>query len=280
MDTKNIIAFQGVAGAHSDMACKKAFPNFTTLPCQNFEDVFSAVKENKAELGLIPIENSHAGRVAEIHNLLPSSGLHIVGEYFHTVRHNLVGIKGTKREEVKKAFSHTQALMQCRKYLLKNNIEPLPYFDTAGAAKHVAERGDRHFAAISSDLAADLYGLEIIEADIQDSQTNRTLFVGIADEPIDPAPNNGTILTSMLFTTRNISAGLYKALGGFATNSVNILKLESYIPDYSSGTAQFFITFEGHPSQKHVQAALEELGFFTKQAELLGIYPADKERYK
>lgn len=281
-DPKNTIAFQGIAGAHSDMACKEAYPYMHTLPCDTFQDVFDAVNEEKAALGLIPIENSHAGRVAEIHNLLPETDLHIVSEYFHKVEHHLLAPKGAKLESITSISSHPQALMQCSKSVrgLGKTITVFPYSDTAGAAKAVAEEGDKSKAALASNLAAELYDLEILKENMQDAKNNTTLFVAIAKEPINPEiEGDDRILTSMIFTTRNIAAGLYKALGGFASNNVNLAKLESYIPDYASGSAQFFITFEGHPEEKRVQDALEELGFFTKNVQLLGVYPADEARY-
>lgn len=279
-DTKNIIAFQGIAGANSDIACKRAYPYMTALPTASFEDVFDAVKSGKAAMALLPIENSHAGRVAEIHNMLPSSGLSIVGEYFHKVRHNLVGTKDSSLDTVKIAYSHIQALMQCRENIRKLGVTSEPFYDTAAAAKAVAEWKDPTKAAISSDLAAELYGLKILKADVQDADNNTTLFIAVSKEPLEPDAKTKNLLTTIVFTTRNIAAGLYKALGGFATNNVNLVKLESYIPDYNGGTAQFLITFEGHPEQKNVQQAIEELGFFTKNVHLLGVYPADPERYK
>jgi len=278
--SKNIVAFQGIPGAHSDMACKITHPYMKTLPCSSFEDVFEAVKKGKASCGLIPIENSRAGRVAEIHNLLPGSNLSIVGEYFHKVRHHLLAPKGTKKGSIKTVYSHPQALMQCQQHLRKLGVDSIPYSDTAVAARDVGEWKDKTKAALASDLAGELYGLEILQENMQDADNNSTLFVTISKEPIDPDPEKEHVLTSILFTTRNISAGLYKALGGFATNNVNLLKLESYIPDYDSGTAQFFITFEGHPQSKNVQHALEELGFFTKNVQLLGVYPADPNRFR
>ncbi len=260
------------------MACKHAYPYMHTLPCDTFEDVFAAVEDGKAMLGLIPIENSHAGRVAEIHNLLPDTDLHIVGEYFHKVKHHLMAAKGADLNDVKLVYSHPQALMQCRGNLQSLKVKGEPFSDTAAAAKYVAEQGDRTVGALASDLSAELYQLDILRENMQDVDDNTTLFVTIAREPADPDPEKERVLSSMLFTTRNISAALYKALGGFATNNVNLLKLESYIPDYASGTAQFFVTFEGHPSQKHVQHAIEELGFFTSKVQLLGVYPADRGR--
>lgn len=272
----DLIAFQGSFGAHSDMAARRAYPYMKTLPCPFFEDVFEAVESGKAALGLIPVENSRAGRVAEIHNLLPNTSLYIVGEYIHDVAHHLLGVG--ELAQVKQAYSHTQALMQCREHLREFGIAPEGFSDTAAAAQAVKEWNDPSKAAIASDLAADLYGLKILAPNIQDANNNRTFFVSLAKEPVDVEPK-GHVLTSIIFTTRNIPAGLYKALGGFASNQVNVLKLESYILDYASGTAQFFMTFEGHPDQKHVKLALEELGFFTQKFRLLGVYAADKRRF-
>ncbi len=279
-NTQTTISFQGIAGAHSDMACKNAYPYHYTLPCDTFEHAFNAVETGKAILAHIPIENSHAGRVAEIHNLLPETPLSIVGEYFHKVSHALVAPKGATLDGIKTVYSHQQALMQCRAHCRDLGIAQEPFFDTAAAAKQVAQWNDPSKAALASKLAAELYGLEILETDMQDANDNTTLFVAFAAEPIDPDPEQENIISSLLFTTRNIAAGLYKALGGFATNNINILKLESYIPDYTSGEAQFFITFEGHPRNPKVQHALEELGFFTKNVKLLGVYESDPNRYK
>lgn len=280
-DPENTIAFQGVAGAHSDMACKIAHPYLHTLPCHTFEDAFDAVIQGKAKYAMIPIENSHAGRVAEIHNLLPNTPLHVIGEYFHRVSHHLMAPKGTKLEQVKQVYSHNQALMQCRATLRTLGMEPVPYPDTAAAAKFVAETADSSKAALASNIAAELYGLEILKENMQDSNNNRTLFLTFAREPLDIAPQKDDFLiTSLVFTTRDIAACLYKALGGFATNGINILKLESYIPDYSSGVAQFFATVEGNPADKYMQNAMEELGFFSKHIKLLGVYPADARRFE
>ena len=275
-----LIAFQGVAGAHSDMAAKLAHPYLSTLPCPSFDEVFEAVESGRAKFGLIPIENSYAGRVAEIHNLLPSTKLHFIGEYFHTVRHHLMGVKGASLAQVEKVYSHHQALMQCNKTLLKLNLTPEPFSDTAGAAEAIAKENNPAKAAIASELAAELYGLNILKRDMQDASDNRTLFVTVAAEPVEyDDRKEKRLLTSAIFTTRNLPAGLYKALGGFATNNVNLVKLESYIPDYAAGTARFFITFEGSPQQKTVSLALEELGFFCKDFKLLGVYPGDPQRY-
>ncbi|NDF12827.1 MAG: prephenate dehydratase [Proteobacteria bacterium] len=278
-DPQNTIAFQGLPGAHSDMACRKAYPYMYTMPCPYFDDVFEAVESGKASLGLIPVENSKAGRVAEIHNLLPNSKLHIVGEYIHKVAHHLLAPKGTKLGDIKHAYSHPQALMQCKGNLKKLGIASETFYDTAGAASQIAEWKDKTKAALASDLAAELYGLDIVKPNMQDDDKNRTLFVTISKEPIEVDSHEEHVLTTILFTTRNISAGLYKALGGFATNGVNVIKLESYIQDFDANTAQFYMTFEGSPASKPVKMAMEELGFFTQKVRVLGVYAADKSRY-
>jgi prephenate dehydratase len=279
-DPKNIIAFQGAPGAHSDLACRQAYPYMDTLACASFEDVFNAVAEGKAGLGLIPIENSQAGRVAEIHNILPRTNLNIVGEYFQKIEHHLVAPKGATLDSIKTVYSHPQALMQCRNNLRELGLETEPYSNTAMAAKHVGEWADTSKAALASTLAATLYDLEVVKEDMQDADDNTTLFVTLSKEPIDPNPKDGQVITTLLFTIRNIPSGLYKSLGGFATNAVNLLKLESYIPaGTTSKSAQFFVTFEGSPEEKPVQLAMEELGFFTKDVKVLGVYTADKSRF-
>lgn len=277
-DPKDTIAFQGALGAHSDMACRAAYPYMHTLPCSSFEEVFQKVESGEAGLGFIPVENTRAGRVAEIHNLLPESNLHVVGEYWHKVEHHLLGAKGASIKTIEEAHSHPQALMQCRKTMDELCIKRVPHADTAQAAKDIAESGDTTRAALASTLAAELYGLEVVKDNVQDHENNRTLFLAISKEPVDPDPEKGMVLTSLIFTVRNIPSGLYKALGGFATNSVNLLKLESHLTDPHAGKASFYATLEGHPDEKHVQLALEELGFFTKRVKVLGVYPADKSR--
>ncbi len=281
IDPENTIAFMGVEGANADLACRQACPYMHTLPCPSFEDVFEAVTGGKAALGMIPIENSQAGRVAEIHNLLPRTDLHIVGEFFQKIEHCLLAPKGATLATVKEVYSHPQALMQCRENLRKMKLNTHTYSNTAAAAADVAKWNDPSKAAIASPLAGELYGLSVLQEHLQDSEDNTTVFIIIARQPVDPNPEeNVQVLTTLLFSIRNIPAALYKALGGFATNGVNILKLESYIP---GGTrreaAQFFLTFEGHPSQKGVQNALEELGFFCNKVTVLGVYPADPARF-
>lgn len=277
--SKNIIAFQGVSGAHSDLACRKAYPYMNTMACPTFDAVFEAVESGQAELGMIPIENSHAGRVAEVHNILAETNLHIVGEVFQRIEHHLLAPKGTKIEDIKEVRSHPQALMQCKKNIAKLKLEPKPADNTAIAAKIVSELKDSKVAALGSELAAEIYGLEILKRNMEDVSTNMTVFIVIGKEPIDPKPDEN-VITTLLVTIRNMPAALYKSLGGFATNNVNLVKLESYIPGGRSDNADFFISFQGHPKQRNVQYALEELGFFTKKVKLLGVYPADPERFK
>jgi len=280
LDPKNTIAFMGVEGANADLACRQACPYMQTQPCPSFEDVFEAVAGGKAALGMIPIENSQAGRVAEIHNLLPKTKLHIVGEYFQNIEHVLVSVKGSTLETIKDVYSHPQALMQCREHLREMNVETHTYSNTAMAASDVAKWNDPSKAAIASPLAAELYGLKILREHLQDAENNITVFIMVAREPAEIKPQDGNILTTLLFTVRNMPAALYKSLGGFATQGVNIVKLESYIPGGARrDAAQFFLTFEGHPHEKNVQGALEELSFYCKKVTVLGVYKADKARF-
>lgn len=280
LDPANTIAFMGVEGANADLACRQTQPYMQTLACPSFEDVFDAVASKRAQLGMIPIENSQAGRVAEIHNLLPRTNLHIVGEYYQHIEHCLMAPKGATLQSVKDIYSHPQALMQCRENLRKMPVSTHTYSNTAQAAKDVAQWNDMSKAAIASPLAAELYGLEILKPHLQDSDNNTTVFIIIAREPVDPNPAKGKVITTLLYTIRNIPAALYKSLGGFATNGVNVVKLESYIPGGTKNeAAQFFLSFEGHPNEKNVQRALEELSFYCKKVTVLGVYPADKSRF-
>ncbi len=281
-DPENTIAFMGVEGANADLACRQACPYMHTMGLPSFEDVFEAVAAGKAALGMIPIENSQAGRVAEIHNLLPRTNLHIVGEFFQHIEHCLVAPKGATLATVKDVYSHPQGLLQCREHLREMGLTPHNYSNTAQAAADVAKWNDPTKAAIASPLAAELYGLDVLREHMQDAEDNITVFVIIAREPVDPQPDENTrVLTTLLFSIRNVPAALYKSLGGFATNNVNIVKLESYIPGGAKRVAaQFFLSFEGHPSQKNVQNALEELGFFCKKITVLGVYPADPKRFE
>lgn len=280
LDPANTIAFMGVEGANADLACRQACPYMQTLACASFDDVFAAVTAGDAQLGMIPIENSQAGRVAEIHNLIPRSNLHITGEFFQHIEHQLMAPKGATLETVKDVYSHPQALMQCREHLRVMGVTTHTYSNTAAAAKDVAQWGDVSKAAVASPLAAELYGLTVLKEHLQDADNNTTVFVIIARDPVDPDPKKEKVITTLLYTIRNIPAALYKSLGGFATNGVNVVKLESYIPGGTKNeAAQFFLSFEGHPNEKNVQRALEELSFYCKKVTVLGVYPADKSRY-
>jgi len=268
------IAFQGAHGAYSDMACRDLYPDRPTLPCESFEDTFAAVHSGEAELAMIPIENSSAGRVADIHHLLPDSGLHIIGEHFQQVEHQLLAIPGASLEGLTQVHSHVQALSQCRHFLRSRGLTPVVHPDTAGAAKEVAERGDPTQGAIASALAAQIYGLETLLPNVHDQPNNTTRFVIMAREPTDVSPDDGPVITSLIFRVRSVPAALYKAMGGFATNGVNITKLESYMVDDRFTVAQFYADIEGHPEQRLVRLALEELGFFSREVKILGVYPA------
>ncbi|HEX9448549.1 MAG TPA: prephenate dehydratase [Dongiaceae bacterium] len=274
----NIIAFQGLPGAYSDLACRAAFPAMMTMPCASFEDAFAAVRTGAARLAMIPIENSLAGRVADIHHLMPESGLHIVGEYFQRVNHHLLAPRGASLAGLKTVASHVQALSQCRNVIRELGLTPIVSADTAGSAAEVARRGDPTAAAIASSLAAEIHGLDVLKADIEDAEHNTTRMVVLSREPIDPDPNQGTVITSFVFRVRSVPAALYKALGGFATNGVNITKLESYMIDGHFTVAQFYADILGHPDQRAVRLALEELSFFSREVRILGVYPASSFR--
>jgi prephenate dehydratase len=270
----NRIAFQGYPGAYSNLACRGAFPTMTPLPCASFEDAFAAVREGKARLAMIPIDNSIAGRVADIHHLLPESGLHIVGEFFQPVEHCLLGVKGAKLESLTEAHSHVHALGQCRTTLKKLGLKPVVHADTAGAAKDVAAWGDPAKAAISSGLAAEIYGLKILKKNIEDLEHNTTRFLVMSKKAQRPEPGNGPCITTFVFRVRSVPAALYKALGGFATNKVNISKLESYIINPFFTVAQFYVDVDAHIDEEAMQYAFEELKFFSSDIKVLGVYPA------
>jgi prephenate dehydratase len=268
-----MIAFQGEYGAYSDLACRQARPDLTTLPCRTFDDAFAAVREGKAKLAMIPIENSVAGRVADIHHLLPDSGLHIIGEHYQRINHHLLALPGTKLEDVTEVYSHVHALNQCRDFLREHGIKPVVAVDTAGSAKDIAVSGDQTKAVIASALAGEIYGLESLAADIEDAEHNTTRFVVMAQEAVVPPVSDEMSVTSFVFRVRNVPAALFKALGGFATNGINITKLESYIVDGTFIAAQFYADCEGHPDNQNLRLALEELEFFTQSVKILGVYP-------
>jgi prephenate dehydratase len=268
------VAFQGELGANSHAAALEAYPSCDVLACATFEDAFSAVSDGAADLGMIPIENSIAGRVADVHHLLPESDLHIIGEHFMPIRFQLVGVKGAKLSDITRARSHIMALGQCRKTLRSLNIRPVMTADTAGAAREIAERGDKSEGALATRLAAEIHGLDIVKADIADAAHNTTRFVVLAAKPDDAELNEGPCVTSVVFRVRSVPAALYKALGGFATNGVNITKLESYLVDGDFAAAQFYMDIEGHPGDRAMRLALEELGFFSSELKILGVYKA------
>lgn len=274
----NKLTFQGEAGANSHLACTEAYPDMEAVPCPTFEDALAAVKNGAAHYAMIPIENSVAGRVADIHHLLPDAGLYIVGEHFQRVRHQLMAKPGTKLGDIRRVLSHTQALGQCRNTLRKHGLTPHPEADTAGSARIVSETEDASLAAIASSLAAETYGLEILLENIEDDVHNTTRFIILAREPDDAEPDNGTVMTSFIFRVRNVPAALYKALGGFATNDVNMTKLESYQTEGTFNATMFYADVEGHPNQRPVQLALEELAFFSSEIKVLGTYPASPYR--
>ena len=266
------VAYQGEPGANSHLACREVFPKGAAVACATFEDALAAVKSADARYAMIPIENSVAGRVADIHHLLPGAGLHIVGEHFLRVRHQLLAVPGATLATVTKALSHTQALGQCRNTLRRLGLRPVPEADTAGSARIVSEANDPTLAAIASSLAAEIYGLQILEQDIEDEQHNTTRFVVLADRPDDAKAGHGPIVTTFIFRVRNVPAALYKAMGGFATNGVNITKLESYLVGGFFDAAQFYADVEGHPKDAPLARALDELHFFSHEVTILGTY--------
>ncbi|KQZ31321.1 prephenate dehydratase [Mesorhizobium sp. Root552] len=276
----NRIAFQGEPGANSDTACRNVYPTMEPLPRPTFEDAFNAVETGKADLAMIPIENTIAGRVADIHYLLPESKLHIVGEYFLPIHFQLMVLPGVARAEIKTVHSHIHALGQCRKYIRKNGWKPMVAGDTAGAAKLVAEKQDRSMAALAPTLAAGLYGLDIIEENVEDTERNITRFVVLSKGRswADRTVNHGRMMTTFVFRVRNVPAALYKAMGGFATNGVNMTKLESYQLGGEFTATQFYADIEGHPDDAHVARALEELRFFSREVRILGVYEANEYR--
>jgi len=272
------ISYQGEPGANSHLACTEVFPDLEAVACPTFEDALAAVKNREVRYAMIPIENSVAGRVADIHHLLPNAGLYIVGEHFLRVRHQLMALPGASLATIRKALSHTQALGQCRNTLRKLGLQPVPEADTAGSARIVAESKDTTLAAIASALAANIYGLNILMRDIEDEKHNTTRFVVLAGEPDDAEPGGGPIMTTFIFRVRNVPAALYKAMGGFATNGVNMTKLESYQVDGEFVATMFYADIEGHPSDPLVKLALDELSFFSSELKILGAYPASPYR--
>ena len=272
------IIFQGEPGANSHLACREVFPAYEAVPAATFDDCFAAVTKGEADLAMIPIENSIAGRVADIHYLLPTSGLHIIGEHFLPIHFQLMVVKGARLKDIRTVHSHIHALGQCRRIIRANGWKAVVAGDTAGSAREVAEAADRTRASLAPRLAAELYGLDILEEDVEDEAHNTTRFI-ILSRKAKPARRNGSpIITSFVFRVRNVPAALYKALGGFATNGVNMTKLESYQLDGAFTATQFYADVEGHPDDRGLALALEELAFFSSEVRILGIYPASPLR--
>jgi prephenate dehydratase len=274
------IAFQGEPGANSHIACKQAYPDYEPLPCATFEDAFAAVRSGRATLAMIPIDNSLAGRVADIHHLMPASQLHIIAEWFLPVQHQLVAPKGARLRTIKTVESHIHALGQCRAVIRKLGIKPVVAADTAGAAREIAEAGDLTRAALATKLASKIYRLRILKKNVADAKHNTTRFIVLAREPKWASRKEKHVITTFVFQVRNIPAALYKALGGFATNGVNMTKLESYMVDGSFAATQFYVDVEGHPKHRALELALEELEFVSqpKSLRILGVYPEHRFR--
>ena len=272
------IAYQGEAGANSHIACADQYPDWEPLPCPTFEDAFAAITEGRASLGMIPIENSIAGRVADIHALMPNSGLHIVGEYFLPIHFQLMGVKGSSIDDLRSVHSHVHALGQCRKIIRRLGLKAQVAGDTAGSAREVAGWGDRSRGSLAPRLAASIYGLDILAEDVEDEAHNTTRFVILSRTPDVPPPGNGPVVTTFVFRVKNLPAALYKALGGFATNAVNMTKLESYMVEGEFTATQFLSDVDGHPDDPPVRRALDELAFFSREFKILGVYPAHRFR--
>ena len=271
------VAFQGEPGAYANLAAREAVPHAAAIPKPTFEDAIEAAKSDDTDLVIIPVENSLIGRIADIHHLLPDSGLHIVGEHFLPIRHQLLGLKDAKLEDIKSVYSQAPALAQCRAILRERKLVAHNWYDTAGSAKHVAELGDKSAAAIASTLAAEFYGLKVLQADVEDEHHNATRFL-IMSRQDERAPNKGKVVTSFIFQVKNAPAALYKALGAFATNGVNMTKLESYQLGGSFNATQFYADIQGHPDEPNVAAALKELEFQTAKMSVMGVYPASPFR--
>ncbi|MEP9384340.1 prephenate dehydratase [Nocardioides sp. KR10-350] len=276
------IAYQGEPGSNSHMVCQQNYPELEAVPCASFEDVFAAVEgadgRQSADLAMIPIDNSLAGRVADIHHFLPTSTLHIVAEHFLRIRFALMAVPGARIDGIRTVHSHVHALGQCRRLIRDHGFTPVIAGDTAGAAREVAEAGDPSQASISPPMAAGIYGLDVLAEDVEDEDHNTTRFVVLSPEFVQAPPDNGPVVTSFIFNVRNLPAALYKALGGFATNGVNMTKLESYMVGGEFAATQFLAEVDGHPDHPGVKRALEELAFFTTEVKLLGVYPADPYR--
>lgn len=277
------IAYQGEPGSNSHAVCAREYPELESVPCASFEDVFAAVEgadgvEPSADLAMIPIDNSLAGRVADIHHFLPASSLHIVAEHFLRIRFNLLAIPGAPLAGIRTVHSHVHALGQCRRVIREHGLTPVISGDTAGAAREIAEAADPTMAAISPPMAAEIYGLDVLLEDVEDEDHNTTRFVVLSRDFVQAPPDAGPVVTSFIFNVRNLPAALYKALGGFATNGVNMTKLESYMVDGRFTATQFLAEVDGHPDHPGLKRALEELAFFTTDIKILGVYPASPAR--
>jgi prephenate dehydratase len=272
------IAYQGEPGANSHIVCKEHYPDWEAVPCASFEDVFAAVRNGDAELAMIPIDNSIAGRVADIHHFLPDSGLHIIAEHFLRIQFALMALPGATTDTIETVHSHVHALGQCRRVIRELGLKAVISGDTAGAAREVAEAGDPKMAAIAPPLAADVYGLQILRDDVEDEDHNTTRFVVLSPEFVAAPAGDGPVVTSFVFNVRNLPSALYKALGGFATNGINMTKLESYMVGGEFAATQFLAEVDGHPDDPGLKRALEELAFFTTDIKVLGVYPADPFR--
>jgi len=272
------IAIQGELGSYSHEACRMARPEMEVLPCRTFEDAISAVNTGKASLAMLPVENSTYGRVADIHRLLPHSGLHIIDEAFVRVHINVLALPGATLKDIKEAYSHLVLLPQCASFLSEHKIIGRVSSDNARAARDVAERGDSTVAALASELAGEIYGLQVLARHIEDEGNNTTRFLTMSPTPDHSKRGAGKMITTFVFQVRNIPAALYKALGGFATNGINMTKLESYMVDGSFTATRFYADIEGHPDDKNIQLAMDELSYFTTDIEILGVYPAAQAR--
>ena len=268
------IAYQGEPGANSHIACKDVYPGWEALPCATFEDAFSAISDGSATLGMIPIENSIAGRVADIHHFLPDSGLHIIGEYFLPIRFQLLGLREASLATIKQVYSHVHALGQCRKIIRKLGLTPIVTGDTAGSAREVSEWKDVTRASIATALAGEIYGLKTLVAEAEDEKHNTTRFIVLSKTPQWAAAGSSDTVTTFVFRVRNVPAALYKSLGGFATNGVNMTKLESYMVGGEFSATMFLADVDGHPDDPPLKRALEELQFFSREVKILGVYPA------
>jgi prephenate dehydratase len=278
MSAAQRIAYQGEPGSNSDAACREVYPGAESVPCATFEDVFVAMGEGRADLAMIPVENSIAGRVADIHHLLPESGLHIIGEHFMPIHFALLAVPGASEAGITTVRSHSHALGQCRQFIRDHGWRSVVADDTAGAAREIAEAGDPAVAALAPVLAAELYGLDVLASDVEDEHHNTTRFLVLSRDAVVPPMDSGPVITTFVFRVRNVPAALYKAMGGFATNGVNMTKLESYQLGGSFSATQFYADVEGHPEERPLALALEELAFYTAFLRVLGTYPASSFR--